>query len=74
MKSHITLQERLKDLRTEKGLTLKELEAKTGISSSALGDVITYIPIPPNSHSLLSTIQFQIYNPSLNTFLFIIGE
>ncbi len=36
LKSHITLQERLKDLRTEKGLTLKELEAKTGISSSAL--------------------------------------
>ncbi|SFQ41256.1 Helix-turn-helix domain-containing protein [Butyrivibrio proteoclasticus] len=41
MKSHITLQERLKDLRTEKGLTLKELEAKTGISSSALGEYET---------------------------------
>ena len=41
LKSHITLQERLKDLRTEKGLTLKELEAKTGISSSALGEYET---------------------------------
>lgn len=33
----LTIQERLKDLRVERGLTLKELEAKTGLSSSALG-------------------------------------
>ncbi|MCR4866502.1 MAG: helix-turn-helix domain-containing protein [Lachnospiraceae bacterium] len=38
MKAKITLQERLKDLRIEKGLSLKQLEAETGISSSALGE------------------------------------
>ncbi|SCX96660.1 helix-turn-helix domain-containing protein [Butyrivibrio sp. INlla14] len=38
MKSKITLQERLKDLRVEKGLTLKQLSEETGLSSSALGE------------------------------------
>ena len=38
MKAKITLQERLKDLRIEKGLSLKQLESETGISSSALGE------------------------------------
>lgn len=36
MKCGITIQERLKDLRTERHLTLGELEKLTGISSSAL--------------------------------------
>ena len=36
MKDHGSLQERLKDLRVEKGLKLEELAEKTGISKSAL--------------------------------------
>ena len=38
MKSKITLQERLKDLRVERKLSLKELADATGFSSSALGE------------------------------------
>ena len=34
---YLTIQERLKDLRVERGLTLKELSEQTGLSSSALG-------------------------------------
>lgn len=37
MKRGITVQERLKDLRTERHLKLEELAAATGISKSALG-------------------------------------
>ena len=37
MKGATTIQERLKDLRVERHLKLEELEAATGISSSALG-------------------------------------
>ncbi len=37
MKGATTIQERLKDLRVERHLKLEELEASTGISSSALG-------------------------------------
>ena len=33
----LTIQERIKDLRVERKLTLKELEEQTGLSSSALG-------------------------------------
>ena len=39
MKTRISVQERLKDLRVEQGLNLEELAQKTGISKSALGDV-----------------------------------
>ncbi len=38
MKARITLQERLKDLRVEKGLSITQLSEKTDISSSALGE------------------------------------
>lgn len=38
MKCKLTMQEKLKDLRTERGLTLKELSNATGISDSALGN------------------------------------
>lgn len=38
MKTQITLQERLRDLRFEKGLKLEELSAQTGISTSALSN------------------------------------
>ena len=37
MKSTLTIQEKLKDLRIEKGISLEELASKTGISKSALG-------------------------------------
>lgn len=37
MKTRVSVQERLKDLRVEKGLKLEELTDKTGISKSALG-------------------------------------
>ena len=38
MKTQITLQERFRDLRFEKGLKLEELSAQTGISTSALSN------------------------------------
>ena len=47
MKDHVSLQERLKDLRVEKGLKLEELAEKTGISKSALasyGKCTRYVP------------------------------
>ena len=37
MQPKLTIQERLKDLRVEHGLTLEQLSAETGISKSALG-------------------------------------
>ena len=37
MQPKLTIQERLKDLRMERGLTLEQLSAETGISKSALG-------------------------------------
>ena len=37
MKCELTLQEKLKDLRTERGLRLEELARETGLSKSALG-------------------------------------
>lgn len=37
MQPKLTIQERLKDLRVESGLTLEQLSAETGISKSALG-------------------------------------
>ena len=37
MKTRISVQERLKDLRVEQGLNLEELAQETGISKSALG-------------------------------------
>ena len=37
----LTIQERLKDLRVEHGLTLEQLEQRTGISKSALGNYET---------------------------------
>ncbi len=38
MKCKLTLQEKLKDLRNAKGLSLQQLEAETGISHSSLGN------------------------------------
>ena len=37
MEIKLTFQERLKDLRTERGMTLSDLEKATGISRSSLG-------------------------------------
>ncbi|WP_429147713.1 helix-turn-helix domain-containing protein [Anaerotaenia torta] len=41
MNAALTIQERLKDLRVERGLTLEQLEQRTGISKSALGNYET---------------------------------
>lgn len=41
MKSRLTIQERLKDLRKEKDINLETLEELTGISKSALGSYET---------------------------------
>ena len=41
MKCHLSIQEKLKDLRVEKGLSLEELAAETGLSKSALGSYET---------------------------------
>ena len=38
MKTHVTLQERLKDLREEKNMKLTDVEKATGISSSTLSE------------------------------------
>ena len=37
MQMKLTIQERLKDLRVERGLTLEQLAEQTGLSKSALG-------------------------------------
>ena len=37
----LTIQERIKDLRVERGLTLKALAEQTGLSSSSLGSYET---------------------------------
>lgn len=37
MQVKLTIQERLKDLRVERGLTLEQLAEQTGLSKSALG-------------------------------------
>ena len=41
MKYQLSIQEKLKDLRVEKGLSLEELAAETGLSKSALGSYET---------------------------------
>ena len=41
MKCQLSIQEKLKDLRAEKGLSLEELAAETGLSKSALGSYET---------------------------------
>lgn len=41
MNNLLTIQERIKDLRVERGLTLEQLAEKTGLSSSALGNYET---------------------------------
>ena len=37
MQVKLTIQERLKDLRVERGMTLEQLAEQTGLSKSALG-------------------------------------
>lgn len=41
MKCQLSIQKKLKDLRVEKGLSLEELAAETGLSKSALGSYET---------------------------------
>jgi transcriptional regulator with XRE-family HTH domain len=57
----LTIQEKLKDLRVERGLTLAELSAQTGISSSTLGkyEVDDFKDISP--FSLKTLAKFLAY-------------
>ena len=43
MKCQLSIQEKLKDLSVEKGLSLEELAAETGLSKSALGSYEKHI-------------------------------
>ena len=55
MKSTLTIQEKLKDLRIEKGISLEELASKTGISKSAMRATITRISL------ILRSLHFQSF-------------
>lgn len=58
MKQGITIQERLKDLRTERHLKLEELAAATGISKSAMGSYETDGNREINHGSLITLADF----------------
>lgn len=58
MKCRLSLQERLKDLRVERGLNLEELSALTGISKSALGNYENEDYREINHGNLVSLAQF----------------
>ena len=65
MKTQISIQERLKDLRVEKGLTLEQLSQQTKIPASTLGSYESddYKEIPPTG--ILLTWQNSIeYQPT----------
>ena len=72
MKTRISVQERLKDLRVERGLNLEELAQETGISKSALGsyenDNDEYKEI--NHGSLLKLADAEIYVDGIATMHF----
>lgn len=52
MKTQLSIQERLKDLRVEKGLTLEQLSQQTKIPASTLGSYESddYKEIPPQEY------------------------
>ena len=56
MKTHISVQERLKDLRVERGLKLEELAEQVGLSKSALGSYENDEDKEINHGSLLSRV------------------
>ena len=58
MKDHVSLQERLKDLRVEKGLKLEELAEQVGLSKSALGSYENDEDKEINHGSLLKLADF----------------
>ena len=72
MKTRISVQERLKDLRVERGLNLEELAQETGISKSALGSYENgndeYKEI--NHGSLLKLADAEIYVDGIATMHF----
>ena len=72
MKTRISVQERLKDLRVERGLNLEELAQETSISKSALGsyenDNDEYKEI--NHGSLLKLADAKIYVDGIATMHF----
>lgn len=58
MKTHISVQERLKDLRVERGLKLEELAEQVGLSKSALGSYENDEDKEINHGSLLKLADF----------------
>ena len=58
MKTRISVQERLKDLRVEKGLKLEELAEQVGLSKSALGSYENDEDKEINHGSLLKLADF----------------
>lgn len=58
MKTHISVQERLKDLRVERGLKLEELAEQVGLSKSALGSYENDADKEINHGSLLKLAGF----------------
>ncbi len=71
MHTSLTIQEKLKDLRVERKLTLEELAEKTGISKSALGNYETN-DCKEISHSSI-TILAKFYGVTLKM-LFLVDE
>ena len=58
MKTRVSVQERLKDLRVERGLKLEELAEQTGISKSALGSYELDTPREMNHKNLIALADF----------------
>lgn len=73
MKSRLSIQERLKDLRTERKLKLEELSNLTGISKSALGsyEADDYKEINHNHHM---KIEFAADNKRLGQVLYALAH
>lgn len=58
MQVKLTIQEKLKDLRTERGLNLEELAAKTDLSKSALGEYETNENKDISLHAIVKLADF----------------
>lgn len=67
MKCNLTIAEKLKDLRIEKGLSLEELEARIGLSKSTLGNYETNDYKDISHTSIIKLAQF--YNVSTDYLL-----
>lgn len=75
MKSRLSIQERLKDLRTERKLKLEELSNLTGISKSALGsyEADDYKEINHKSVACIIEVTLSVDDlESLSTYSFVV--